>query len=246
MSDDELERLRAMLEEIAMSSVRSVPTHRLFEGGDEVRDVFRNRVVSVAFDSDGALGFSAMVYLECEGEVLVHLGLTMMGARGRGRRLQSALFTKSLLMPVANLSRFSYFVTNCAASPAGIGNVSDYFLECFPQYNGGVRKEWHVRIANWVLERYRYEFGCSTYASFDPRTFVVYGSNAVEGGGTHQFIKEDGQAVSSHKQERCNKFVAGLIDFSAGDEIFQVARFNLIGSMLKYLSNKLSEKSGRK
>lgn len=246
MSDEELESLRVMLQGVAVSSIRSVPTHRLFEGGKDTREVFRNRVVSVAFDSEGALGFTAMVYMECEGQVLVHLGLTMIGKRGRGQRLQSALFTKSLLMPVANLSRCSYFVTNCAASPAGIGNVSDYFLDCFPQYDGGVRKEWHVSIAKWVLERYRHEFGCSMYATFDPRTFVVYKSNAIEGGGTHQFIQEDGQAVSSHKEEMCNKFVASLIDFRAGDEIFQVARFHLIGSMVKYVSNRLGRTSAKK
>lgn len=244
MNDDQLQELRCILEEVAASSIGSLPTHRLFEK-DNTRAVFSNRVVSIAYDDEGPLGFTAMVYLDCVTDVVVHLGLTMTGRRGRGKRLQSALFTKSLLLPLVNMCRVSYNVTNCAASPAGIGNVSEYFFDCYPTYTmTNVRKDHHVFIARHVLSHYRFEFGCSDYATFDENNFVVYKSNAPEGGGTHQFIKEDGSPVSQHKQAECNKFVASLINFSSGDELFQVATLNLVGSLIKYLTR--SKRGDRK
>lgn len=236
MTNDQLEELRQTLEQVALSSIGSLPSHRLFDHR-YTRQVFSNRIVSIAHDNEGALGFSAMVYLECSGDVVIHLGLTMMGKRGRGKRLQSALFTKSLLLPVVNLCRPSYHVTNVAASPAGIGNVSDYFFDCYPTYLMTTRqKDHHVFIARHILKHYRYEFGCSKYATFNENNFVVYKSNDRTGGGTHEFIKEDGDPVSKHKSDNCNKFVASLIDFSAGDELFQVATLNVLGSLLKYLT----------
>lgn len=236
MTDAQLDKLCATLEQVATSSIGSLPTHRLFDRVNS-RSVFSNRIVSIAYDNDGPLGFSAMVYLDCVTDTVIHLGLTMIGRRGRGKRLQSALFTKSLLLPIVNLCRTTYNVTNCAASPAGIGNVSDYFFDCYPTYFMNItRKEHHVLIARYVLGHYRYEFGCSNYATFDETSFVVYKSNAPEGGGTHQFIKEDGSPVSQHKKDECNRFVASLIDFAAGDELFQVATLNLVGSLAKYLT----------
>lgn len=244
MTDDQLEELRCILEEVSLSSIGSLPTHRLFDRSN-TRAVLSNRVVSIAYDDEGPLGFSAMVYLDCVTDVVVHLGLTMIGRRGRGKRLQSALFTKSLLLPLVNLCRASYNVTNCAASPAGIGNVSEYFFDCYPSYMmSTVRKEHHVLIARHVLKHHRFEFGCSAYAIFDESNFVLYKSNAPEGGGTHQFIKEDGSPVSQHRVEECNKFVSSLIDFSAGDELFQVATLNLFGSLAKYITR--PQKSSRK
>lgn len=244
MTDQQLEALRHTLEDVAKSSIGTVPTHRLFDKR-YARQVYSNRIISIAHDDDGSLGFSAMVYMECSGDVVIHLGLTMMGKRGRGKRLQSALFTKCLLLPVANLCRASYHVTNVGASPAGIGNVSDYFFDCYPTYLMTTkRKDHHVFIARHLLNHYRYEFGCSQYAIFDESNFVIYKSNAPEGGGTHEFIKQDGSPVSQHKTDKCNRFVAGLIDFAAGDELFQVATANILGSFFKYITR--SKTSGIK
>lgn len=234
MTDCQLDLLLRQLEIVAISSIGQVPTHRLFDR-ERVRDVMANRVICVISDAKGALAFTAMTYLQVPGDVIVHLGLTMIGGRGRGKRLQSTLFTKTLLMAVVNLARLSYHVTNVAASPAGIGNVCDYFFDCYPSYEGTKRRHHHVAIAQHVLGMYRYEFGCSDKARFDEEWFVVQGSNEKEGGGTHQFIKADGEPVSKHRLDSCNKYVESVIDLSAGDELFQVASFNLLGSLVKYV-----------
>lgn len=244
MSDEQLSELSSTLEMIAKNSIGTVPTHRLF-AKSLARQVLSNRIISIAHDKQGALGFTAMVYLEYPDDMVMHLGLTMITNRGRGKRLQSALFTKSLLLPIVNLCRMGYFVTNVAASPAGIGNVSEYFFDCYPTYTmANPKKEHHVLIARHILNHYRYEFGCSELAVFDERTFVVYKSNDPQGGGTHQFIKQDGAPISQHKDEECNRFVARLIDFSAGDELFQVAKVNVLGSLFKYITRTKKSRPG--
>lgn len=243
MSDAELLRLHAVLRRVAIDSIGALPTHRLFPAGHapcprHLRDVFANRVVSVVLDAHGPLGFTAMVYLPCPGaRVVVHLGLTMLAARARGRRLQTSLFTKCLVLPLLNLGRMGYVVTNCAASPAGIGAVCDYFLDAWPRYDGaGACNDMHVRVARHVLANFRHEFGCSRLATFDARRFVVLGSNRPDGGGTVEFRRDDGSAVSRHRDQRCNDFVAREIDFSAGDEMFQVARLHVVGTAVRYLA----------
>lgn len=93
----------------------------------------------------------------------------------------------------------------------------------------------HLAVAKAVLSHHRFEFGCSVHARFDERSFVLRGSNQKEGGGSHQFLRMDGTAVSSYAQAECNDFVLKTLDLKAGDEIFQVAYFNIIMSAIVYI-----------
>lgn len=246
MADAALASLRAELAQVAAGALGAVPAHRLFAGDDAagVRNVFSNRVVALAYDGEGRpQAFVAMVYLEAEAargeeeDVIVHLGLSMVRAEARGRRMQSALFGRCLLLAVFNLRRLSYVVTSIAASPAGVGAVADYFQACYPHYSGAVRcSEEHRAVARHVLARFRHEFGCSSDAVFDEGSFVVHGSNMPAGGGAAAFIALDGTPVSRHSNPECNEYVARALDLAAGDEIFQVARFGLLPTLRAYLS----------
>lgn len=238
MDDRQLERLAHVLLAVANASMETVPQHRLF---DEkcARKVLSNRIISVVHGGGGTpLGFSALVYLPYSGDFLVHLGLTMIGEAARGQRLQSPLFTKCLTLVAVNHCRISYCITNIAASPAGIGAVSDYFFDVFPNYNPIPRQPFHLGIARHILRYYRHEFGCSANAHFDEQTFVVHRSNAEVGGGSHAFIKEDGKPISQHKNPRCNAFVKRSLDLRAGDELFQVGRVHVVATAAKYLFQK--------
>lgn len=180
-----------MLRSVSLISIGSVSTKSWFEKG-AMTEMFSSRVVSVVSDSDGALGFIAMLYLEWDGKLVVHLGLTVNDERETRKGMQSALSARSLLMLTASLSRLNYYATSCAASSAGTGNASDYFSDCFPQYSWEVRKEYHMRTASWVWERSLHEFRCSMYANFDPSTFAIPRSSATDDSGTTQLIKKDG------------------------------------------------------
>lgn len=235
MTDNELDELRELLIEVAKGSMEVVPHHRLFDP-EESRQVYSNRIISIGFSAEGEpIGFTAMVYLPYPGDVLLHLGLTMIAMKARRTRMQSPLFVKCLSLATFNMCRISFTITNIAASPAGIGSVCDYFLDAFPHYLGIVqRSDRHLAIADHVLTFFRHEFGCSENAVFDPVSFVVRGSNEPDGGGSSAFIKEDGKPVSQHKNPKCNEFVVNMIDLTAGDELFQVARFDLSGALWAY------------
>jgi len=244
MSDDRLTHLTAVLTDIAAQSMDEVPTYGVFTG---TRAAYANRVVGVMVERRSAqpVAFTAMVYLpiELEGRVepVIHLGLTMIKKSHRGQRLQSPLFERMFILPSINHLRVQWILTNIAASPAGIGSVSDYLDDTFPTYRGDHRRKgYHLAVAQKLLARYRDEFGCSAQAVFDPRTFVVMGSNDPDTGGAYQFIRED--PVSRYKREACNRFCARQLRYNRGDELFQVARFNLV----KGLVESLARASGRR
>ncbi|KAI0558783.1 hypothetical protein FGB62_187g02 [Gracilaria domingensis] len=239
MTKKQLKQLRDSLRYIATESVECVPNHAIFNASD----AFLNRVVSIVFDQDQPLGFCAVLYLPgplVEDGTMIHLGLTMISRKARKQRLQSSLLSKCLLVATINLCALEYYVTNIAASPAGIGSVCDYFKDAFPHYNGFVRrKDHHLRIACHILNNFRHEFGCSQFAKFDESTFVVYSSNDARGGGTHQFIRPDGTAVSRYRDDSCDKFVLKFLDLTRGDEMFQVATMNVFYSLFSFFSRRV-------
>lgn len=241
MSDDELHDLHDQLRDVAVASIGVVPTHYLLQR-ENARQALSNRVVSIAINDDTgeAVGFTAMVYLPFQSDVVLHLGLTMIAREFRGRRIQSPLFSKCLVTPMCNLFRTSYIVTNIAASPAGIGACSDYLCDVFPDYKDqqNLPRSWQLGVARHFLAPiggYRHEFACANDALFCERTFVVRGSNAAEGGGAPEFIKEDGEPVSRYKREKCNEYVSRVLDLARGDELFQVGRVDIMATSLKYL-----------
>eukprot|EP00188_Purpureofilum_apyrenoidigerum_P000730 Plantae.Rhodophyta-Purpureofilum_apyrenoidigerum.ctg13459.p1 GENE.Plantae.Rhodophyta-Purpureofilum_apyrenoidigerum.ctg13459~~Plantae.Rhodophyta-Purpureofilum_apyrenoidigerum.ctg13459.p1 ORF type:complete len:355 (+),score=42.51 Plantae.Rhodophyta-Purpureofilum_apyrenoidigerum.ctg13459:155-1219(+) len=245
MGDNDLLDLQLFLKNIAVESMECVPTHALFDR-QAAREVFSNRVVTIAFCDSKPVAFTAMVYIPYAGSSILHLGLTMVAKSHRGMRIQSSLFTKCLVMPMFSMRRLSYFVTNIGASPAGIGAVSDYFLDSYPHYNGQNKcTVTHLAIAKYILDNYRSEFACSEEAVFNESTFVVHGSNKACGGGAPEFIKEDGNPVSFYKNEACNDFCRKRLDLTAGDELFQVAKVNFVFTSLKFLTSGMGQKSKR-
>ncbi|MDY0002046.1 MAG: hypothetical protein RBU30_12170 [Polyangia bacterium] len=237
MTDQEIARLTDTLREIAGRSMDAVPTYGVFTGS---RKAFSNRVVGVASVSrtDEPVALTAMVYLPImiDGRVepVLHLGLTMIKKRFRGQRLQGPLFEKLMYMTFYNQLKGHFYLTNIAASPAGIGSVADYFQDAYPHYRGKTEpRAYHLEIAQKVLASYRHEFGCSGSARFDPETFVVKGSNDPDKGGAWQFIRED--PVSMYKEEECNRFCTERLRFNQGDELFQVANVDILSGTLGVL-----------
>ena len=241
MSETELARLQDDLHAVADRSLDESLSYGVFS---RTRSAYRNRVIAIARDttSDLPCGFTAMVYLPLRRvarrtELIIHLGLTMIASEYRGNRLQTPLFQRIFRSPIVNQFRMSFIVTNIAASPAGIGAVSDYFLDTYPNYHGNTRPTaFHREVAHQVLGRDRHEFGCSRAAVFDPTSFVVEGSNQPSGGGASAFIKTD--PVSRYRDAACNTFCADALNFERGDELFQVGRADFIRGMWKSRKSK--------
>lgn len=234
MSQTKMAKLQDELASIAQGALDEPLSYGVFS---RTRSAFRNRVVAVAYETstDTPCGFTAMVYLPFrragrKTDLIIHLGLTMIASHTRGNRLQTPLFQRIFRSPIVNQFRMSFIVTNIAASPAGIGAVSDYFLDTFPSYHQNTHSTaFHHEVATQVLRRDRHEFGCSRAATFDPDNFVVVGSNQPSGGGASAFIKTD--PVSRYRSPACNEFCASVLNFERGDELFQVGRADFIRGM---------------
>ena len=248
MSQTELAQLQDELASVADRSIDESLSYGVFS---RTRSAFRNRVIAVAYDASNGkpCGFTAMVYLPLrrggrKTELIIHLGLTMIASDSRGNRLQTPLFQRIFRSPIVNQFRMSFIITNIAASPAGIGAVSDYFLDTFPNYHANTQATaFHHEVAAQVLRRDRHEFGCSRAATFDSDTFVVVGSNQPSGGGASAFIKTD--PVSRYRNPTCNEFCASVLDFERGDELFQVGRADFIRGMWKSRKSKRGVKTQR-
>lgn len=228
MKQEELARLQQDLFLVASKSMDETPTYGVFSQDPRAYD---NRIIGVVWDGDKPIAFTALVYLPIllhnKIEIIIHLGLTMIDKDYGGQRLQGPIFEKLFVIPSINQLKLSWTLTNIAASPAGIGSVSDYFEDAYPHYNGSTeRKPYHVNVAVEVLMGYKHEFGCSKNSVFDRKDFVVIGSNEPTGGGAHQFIRTD--PVSKYKVEECNEFCKNTLNFSREDELFQVAKVNII------------------
>jgi hypothetical protein len=242
MTDDAMNMLYFQLLNIAWDAIDTLPRYGFFT---QKREAFANRIFAVVHDkvSQQAVGFTAMVYLPFQQTEkitpIIHLGLTMIRRAYRGHRLQTPLFKKIFLLAMLNQRCLSFIMTNIAASPAGIGATSDYFVDVYPNYKGTVSKTFfHENVAQQILANYREEFGCSRLAVFDPENFVVRGSNQAEGGGAAEFIKDD--PVSRYRVDACNEFCRNHLNFQSGDEMFQVGKVDF------FQSSWASRKSKRK
>ncbi len=232
MTDEQLSNLHDQLKGVAEEAMDEVPRYGIFTG---TRSAYESRIIAMVYDNAlrQAAGFTAMVYLPFQKrkkyKTIIHLGLTMIRKSYRGQRLQTPLFKKIFLLAMFNQRCLSFIMTSIAASPAGIGAASDYFLDVFPNYHGNTPKTaFHVAVAEQVLADHREEFGCSSKAVFDPEYFVVRGSNQMEGGGAEEFIKDD--PVSRYRVDACNAFCRDQLDFQNGDEMFQVGKVDFIRS----------------
>lgn len=222
MSSGDLQELAHTLGRVAKSSLRELPTHVLFDLQD-MRKVFSNRVISIAYDKGDAVGFSEVVYLHHGVDVVMHIGLTVLSKRDE-RGLHSHLRRNGLVLASVNLQQLKCRVCSLHNSADEIGMVADTYRDVYPHYGlKTTRKQYHMEVARVLLRDFRHECGCSEVATFDDRTFVVF-----KGRFTGDVVSRD--AMQLHKSQECNRFVAGLVDFERGDALLQVGSFSLFES----------------
>lgn len=230
MTPAALGSLRHVLLHIAHASVQCTPTHALFSASDPLA----NRVIAVAEDRVGPLAFVAMVYLDLRAHRVLHLGLTMVAARARGRGLQRRLFVRALAVAAMAMARVSFWITNLAASPAGVGAVVEYFDQAWPRWDNPPKHPMYDPIADAVLRHHRHEMGCSHNAWLERETGVVRASNADDGGGTNEFCRSNSAPlVTRSRHPACERWMRALLDTERGDELFQVAKLDVCASLLR-------------
>lgn len=223
MTDRELSALSAEVTALGRRCLAPLPDYQVFLG---TREAFSDKVITTARDpADGRLlGFCSCVLLPMPvGEVL-HLGLTCVDPALRGSRLSNTLANRLILRYLITRRLFRrVWMTSVACVLSVLGNVAKHFRNAYPT-------PWQPRpfadevmvIADLFDRRYRSVAYVRPEAIFDRDAFVFRGS----GRGTA--FQKDGDAVEFHHRDPAlNAFYRARLRFEDGDELLQVATFDL-------------------
>ena len=236
MSDAALERLRRTLCDIASYRLDPLPSYGIFLPD---REPFRNRIVTIAYEDERPVGFSAMVWLPLRvddtPQDVLHLGLVVTTPN----RLSPNLLWQMYYFPVfyVGAHRFlrPFWISCVSLEPSVIGAVSDGFHAVLPHYrhdapSDGVR----TSIARRLVSRHGHEFGAGEHAVFDEQTFVVQGSCR----GPSEALRTSFRRAAKYSQRDCNAYCRDLLDYDRGDELLQLGRANAASGVRLGLSRR--------
>jgi len=231
LDDSALEGLINSIQIIAADCFDVLPPYQVMKG---TRQALSDKLISLARDDVGIpAGFCSMVFLPVRGvgEVL-HLGLTCVRPRFRGRHLTHLLVKKALTRYLFRHNPFGkIWISNCAAVMSSLGNVAMHFERVYPSpFHAGKPGAVHVAIARAIDDHFRDKMYVLPDAVFDPERFVFQGSvkNTV-------FHKKKIETASHHRKQYLNRFYGRLMDFDQGDEVLQVGYFHLTSVINYYL-----------
>ena len=233
MSKSSLASLTGELRSVASECFSDVPFYQALTGKKEELD---RVVIATARDSKGTLlGFCSAIVLDVEdfGNVL-HLGLTCVSPRARGKKLThkltSRLLTKYLIKeaPIGGT-----WISNCACVLSSLGNVAQHFEEIYPSpFSKNSPGPIHLHIARTISKKFRDPIAINEDAVFNEKTFIFEGS--VQGA---VFEKSATDKRFYHRDPSITNFYLDLINFERGDEVLQVGKISLF-SWPKYVAAK--------
>lgn len=237
-SDKELNQLTIELKQIAKTCFDEVPQYQALTGE---RDEFKRVILAMARNERGELlGFCSSLLLEIPvyGNVL-HLGLTCVSPKARGKKLTHKLASKLLMQFLLKESPLSStWISNCACVLSSLGNVALYFEDIYPSpYGVKEPTKDHIKIAKFISQKYRNPIAINHEALFNPTTFVFEGSvkDAV-------FEKEENDARYYHRNRKLTDFYKDILNFENGDEVLQIGKVSLL-TFPKYLWSTSKRKS---
>lgn len=229
----ELSELTESLRNVAAKCFEDVPNYQVLTGH---RNEYRRAVISVAKDRVGKIvGFCSSLVLDIGNEGrLLHLGLTCVSPKQRGKRLTHKLSSKLLLQYLLREAPINgTWISNCACVLSSLGNVALYFEDVFPSpFSQKAPSASHLAIAYTISNHYRRPIAINEAAVFNEKKFVFEGSveNTV-------FEKSERDSKYFHRNKYLTDFYQGIINFSRGDEVLQIGKLSLL-SFPKYIMNK--------
>lgn len=195
---ESIETLQMIQKNMRDVSVRSVGTVLKYptmnaESDEELRAHMSNKIIMEIAKGDKVVAFH-MAFLTDYPHA--HLGLVMVDNEFRGHGLQQfALLNMGLLC--LDWFTISFYVTDIGYSSSGWRLLSTHVYKIYPNLYYDVKPEpFHYEIADLLLSKYRADIGVSSKAVFDPKTFVVKGSNTAEGGGAAELVNFASTRVS--------------------------------------------------
>ncbi|HEY5924429.1 MAG TPA: GNAT family N-acetyltransferase [Kofleriaceae bacterium] len=223
LAEPALHELSREISALGARCLEPLPDYQVFLG---TRDAFADKIVTTARDSDGTLvAFCSCVLLPMQAGEVLHLGLTCVAPELRGSRLSSTLAQRLITRYYVTQKLYRrLWMTSVACVLSVLGNVACRFRRVYPT-------PWQLRpfssdvdaIASEFDRRFRHVAYVRPDATFDRETFVFRGS----GRGT-AFQKEAEAVEFHHRDPALNEFYKRRLRFEDGDELLQIACFDLL------------------
>lgn len=229
MPDAQLDALRETLSQVAGYRLDPLPEYGIFL---KDREPFRNRIVTVAYEDERPVGFSAMVWMplrvDDRPQDVLHLGLVVTTPN----RLSPNLLWQMYYFPVfyVGFHRFlrPFWISCVSLEPSVIGAVSDGFHAVHPHYrHDAPASSLRAAIARTIVRDHRHEFGAGDHAVFDEETFVVQGSCR----GPSESLRTSYRRAAKSSNRACNHYCRDLLDYDRGDELLQLGRANAVSGI---------------
>lgn len=228
----ELEELTDSLRNVASECFDEIPYYQVLTGK---RDEFRRAIISVAKNKKGEIvGFCSSLVLDVpSASDVLHLGLTCVSPKARGKKLTHKLTSKLVLQYLLKEAPIDgAWISNCACVLSSLGNVALYFEDIYPSpYGKKDPSAMHLNIAKGISKHYRSPIAINYDAKFNAETFVFEGSvkDAV-------FEKSANDTRFHHRNKDITNFYQQTLDFERGDEVLQIGRVSLF-TFPKYIWN---------
>ena len=225
MDDHALERVVADLRSVVRATVRSGTLAYGALTGE--RERLTRSVLTIVYEHDRPLAFSAMTYLPVRvagrRRRILHLGLALVHPDGRRRNLSRAVYGVTMLLLFLRGGLRPIWVTNVSQVPSAIGSFALYFDDVYPALGPDARTPAHYALATEIMTHHRAAFGVSQTAHFDSDRFVI--EDAYTGGSDN--LKKSYAETTKHRRTGYGQLCLDALDYVRGDDFLQVGRYTL-------------------
>lgn len=230
LNTHDLALLKCELRALAQECLGELPNYQCLRS--DGRDLDR-LIIAVARNQEGHLmGFCSSYLFEVEEMQLLHLGLTCVSPKMRGKKLTHHLTSKVVFHFLWHYSFWkASWVSNVACVLSSLGNLAQYFESVYPSPNTDLPPSPEQQcIAQYLNSEAREELFIRPEATFNDQHFVFEGS--VLG---NMFQKELQDRRYHHRNHQFNQFYQSLMNFERGDEVLQVGKVSWLTFPKYYL-----------
>ena len=190
-------------------------------------ETLANRVVCFFYDrkdpKQEPIAFHAPFITKCDNMAIYHVGLVMVRPEYQHQGLQILGACNASLFFL--LHGFNFIFTDIGSSSSYLTVMERTQKEYFPDWTKPESKPepWQLKVAQFMLNNHREDFGCSSTGQFDENTFVIKGGHSEEASDGADQLKSM-FATRQSKDKRKQAFIDNRLNNENGDLQFFVGK----------------------
>jgi hypothetical protein len=207
------------LREIANNSVGIIPTNPFFSGVN-----LHNKIALIIYHKNKPIGFNVMFdYKYLNRYKCLHIGLVLIDKNYMGKKLQG--LTKYNIIPYLIENLFSYiYISDLGRSASGLKIFNSSVKNSFPNIKYNNENNFLYKdIFNYFLSSFRKDATISSNAIGNDETFIIYGSNNKDGGGSDYLLKFEDSRKSL--DSNYNDYIEN--NLKNDDEVLSIGKINI-------------------